>query len=153
MLKAHVLNRLMTGRWPRKSLQLRPSQNSFNFQKCYIERTYINRHLDCTDVSFNPKTAPSPKLKVTHRQTDRQSDYCNPLAHARRGLNMWTTNPVNYREYSLIKTPSDVLLTAEYTQCYLHCQLYLSTKLFQFLGRSCRISITQFYQTEVAQLA
>ena len=38
-LKAHVLNRLMTGQYPPKSLQLRPKfhslflQNSFDFQK------------------------------------------------------------------------------------------------------------------------
>ena len=39
VLKGHVLNRLMTGRCPSKSLQLRPKfhslflQNSFDFQK------------------------------------------------------------------------------------------------------------------------
>ena len=39
VLKDHVLNRLMTGRWPSKSLQLRPKfhslflQNGFDFQK------------------------------------------------------------------------------------------------------------------------
>ena len=34
----------------------------------------LNLYLECTDVSFNPKIK-----KVTHRQTVRQSDYCNPL--------------------------------------------------------------------------
>ena len=41
VLKDHVLNRLMTGRCPSKSMQLRPKfhslflQNSFDFQKKY----------------------------------------------------------------------------------------------------------------------
>ena len=29
----------------------------------------LNRRLECTDVSFNPENG----------ETDRQSDYCNPL--------------------------------------------------------------------------
>ena len=89
MLKDHVINRLMTGWCPRKSLQLRPKfhslflQNSFDFQKSATLKD-LNRHLECTDVSFNNETAPSPKSKSdtqTDRHADRQSDYCNPLAH------------------------------------------------------------------------
>ena len=45
VLKDHVLNRLMTGRCPSKSLQLRPKfhslflQNSFDFQKSATFKT------------------------------------------------------------------------------------------------------------------
>ena len=89
MLKDHVLNRLMTGRCPSKSLQLRPKfhslflQNSFDFQKIATFK-HLNRHLECTDVGFNPENGAFST--ITNRQTDRQSDYCNPLEHARRGL-------------------------------------------------------------------
>ena len=76
VLKDHVQNRLMTGRCPSKSLQLRPKfhslflQNSFDFQK-----SATNRHLECTDVSFNPENgAFSTIKKKTDRQTDRQTD-------------------------------------------------------------------------------
>ena len=70
VLKAHVLNHLMTGR--RCPPVLRPNkfhslflQNSFDFQKV----------LHLKDLNFNPeKTAPSSKLK-SDRQRDRQSDY------------------------------------------------------------------------------
>ena len=60
-LEAHLLNCLMTGRCPRKSLQLRPKfhslfqQNNFNFQKKRATFKDLNRHLECTDVSFNPE--------------------------------------------------------------------------------------------------
>ena len=66
VLKAHVLNCLMTGWCPRKSLQLRPKfhslflQNSFDFRKSATFKG-LNCHLDCTDISFTLKTAPSPK--------------------------------------------------------------------------------------------
>ena len=58
MLKDHVLNRLMTGRCPSKSLQLRPKfhslflQNSFDFQKSATFKT-LKSSLECTDV-FQP---------------------------------------------------------------------------------------------------
>ena len=48
MLKDHVLNRLMTGRCPSKSLQLRPKfhslflQNSFDFQKRATLKTLLS---------------------------------------------------------------------------------------------------------------
>ena len=80
VLKDHVLNRSMTGRCPSKSLQLQPKfhslflQNSIDFQKS----TTLNRHLECIDVSFNPENGAFYTIK---KQTDRQSDYCNPLAH------------------------------------------------------------------------
>ena len=87
VLKDHVLNRLMTGHCPSKSLQLRPKfhslflQNSFDFQKKVLHLKHLNRHLECTDVSFNPENGAFSTIK--NRQTYRQSDYCNPLAHAR----------------------------------------------------------------------
>ena len=65
MLKDHVLNRLMTGRCPSKSLQLRPKfhslflQNSFNFQKSAT----FKRHLEWTDVSLNPENGTFSKIK------------------------------------------------------------------------------------------
>ena len=68
VLKDHVLNHLMTGHCPSKSLQLRPKfhslflQNSSDFQTSVILK-HLNHHLECIDVSFNLKTAPSPKLK------------------------------------------------------------------------------------------
>ena len=52
----------------------------------------LNCHLECTDVSFNPENGAFSKIKKW--QTDRHSDYCNPLAHARWGL---TTLSFNYR--------------------------------------------------------
>ena len=67
-LKDHVLNRLMTGRCPRKSLQLRPKfhslflQNSFDFQKV-LHLKDLNRHPECTDVSFNPENGAFSKIK------------------------------------------------------------------------------------------
>ena len=85
MLNNHVLNRLMTGRCPSKSLQLRPKfhslflQSSFDFKKSATFK-HLNRHLECIDVIFNPENGAFSKIKK--RVSDRQSDYCNPLAHA-----------------------------------------------------------------------
>ena len=45
-----------------------------------IHLKHFNRHLECIDVSFNPENGANSTIK---KQTDRQSDYCNPLAHAR----------------------------------------------------------------------
>ena len=53
VLKDHVLNRLMSGRCPRTSLQLPPKfhslflQNSFDFQKSATYLKDLNRHLEC----------------------------------------------------------------------------------------------------------
>ena len=68
----HVLNRLMTGRCLRTSLQLQPKfqslflQNSFDFQKSATFKGLKSSPRMYTDVSFNPG-------KVTDRQTDRQT--------------------------------------------------------------------------------
>ena len=68
VLKAHVVNHLMTGQCLRKSLQLRPKfhslflLNSFDFQKM-LRLKDLNRHLDCTDVSFNPENGAFCKIK------------------------------------------------------------------------------------------
>ena len=70
MLKDHVLNRLMTGQCPRKSLQLRPKfhslflQNSFDFQKEVLHLKDLNRHLECIDVSFNPEKGKGAFSKI-----------------------------------------------------------------------------------------
>ena len=76
MLKAHNLNRLMTERCLRKSLQLRPKfhslflQNNFDF----LHLKDLNCHLDCTEVSFNlEKWHLLLNRKVTDRETDRQT--------------------------------------------------------------------------------
>ena len=61
MLKAHMhANRLMTGRCPCKSLQLRPKFHSLFLQNCFDLKDF-NRHLECIDVSSTLKTAPPPK--------------------------------------------------------------------------------------------
>ena len=52
MLKDHMLKRLMT-------LFL---QNSFDFQKSATLKD-LNRHLECTDVSFNPENDAFSKIK------------------------------------------------------------------------------------------
>ena len=68
MPKDHMLNRLITGRCPRKSLQLRPKfhslflQNSFNFQKV-LHLKDLNCHPECTDVSSNPENVAFSKIK------------------------------------------------------------------------------------------
>ena len=67
-LKEHVLNCLMTGRCLPKSLQLRPKfhslflQNSFDFKEVLHLKDF-NRHLECTDVSFNPENGAFSKIK------------------------------------------------------------------------------------------
>ena len=87
MLKDHMLNRLMTGRCPRTSLQLRPKfhslflQNSFDFQKSATFKALKSSPRMYTDVSFNPENGAFSRME--NRVSDRQSDYCNPLAHAR----------------------------------------------------------------------
>ena len=69
VLKDHVINPLMTGRCPSKSLQLRPKfhslflQNSLDFQKSAIHLKDLNRHLECIDVSFNPENGAFSKIK------------------------------------------------------------------------------------------
>ena len=69
VLKDHVLNRLMTGCCPSKSLQLRPKfhslflQNCFDFQKV-LHLKDLNRHLECTDVSFNLENGVFSKIKM-----------------------------------------------------------------------------------------
>ena len=79
MLKAHVLNCLMTGWCLHKSLQLRPKfhslflQNSFDFQKKMLHLKVLNRDLDCTDVNFIPENVPSLKSKGD-TQSDSQPD-------------------------------------------------------------------------------
>ena len=75
VLKGHVLNRLMTGRCPSKSMQLRPKfhslflRNSFDFQKSATFKT-----LKCTDVSFNLENGAFSTIKKADGQTDRQTD-------------------------------------------------------------------------------
>ena len=74
-LKDHVLNHLMTGRCPCKSLQLRPKfhslflQNSFDFQKS----ARLKSSPECTDVSFNPENGAFSKIKKWH--TDWQTKW------------------------------------------------------------------------------
>ena len=73
MLKDHVQNRLMTGRCPSKSLQLRPkfySKIASIFKKV-LHLKHLNRHLECTDVSFNPENGAFSTIK---KKTDRQTD-------------------------------------------------------------------------------
>ena len=82
LLKDHVLNRLMTGRCPSKSLQIRPKfhslflQNSFDFQK---SATFKGLKSSPTMYwcKFQPwKRRLLQNKKVTHTDwlTDRQSD-------------------------------------------------------------------------------
>ena len=78
MLKDHVLNRLMTGRCPSKHCSYGRSFTRFFFKiasifKKVLHLKDLNRHLECTGVSFNPETASSPKSK-SDTQTDRQTD-------------------------------------------------------------------------------
>ena len=67
-LKDHMLNCLMIGRCPLKSLQLQPKfhslflRNSFDFQKV-LHLKDLNHHLECTDVSFNPENGAFSKIK------------------------------------------------------------------------------------------
>ena len=68
MLKDHVLNRLITGRCPRKSLQLRPSSTRFfskiaSIFKKVLPLKDLNCHLECADVSFNPENVAFSKIK------------------------------------------------------------------------------------------
>ena len=87
MLKDHMLNCLMTGRCPRTSLQLRPKfhslflQNSFDFQKSATFKALKSSPRMYTDVSFNPENGAFSRMEKG--VSDRQSDYCNPHAHAR----------------------------------------------------------------------
>ena len=86
VLKDHLLNRLMTGRCPHTSLQLRPKfhslslQNSFDFQKV-LHLKHLNRHLECIDVNFKPENGAFSKIK--NRQTHRQTTTVTLSAHAR----------------------------------------------------------------------
>ena len=68
VLKDHVLNCLMTRRCPHKSLQLRPKFHSFfskiaSIFKKVLHLKDLNRHLECTDVSFNPEKGTFSKIK------------------------------------------------------------------------------------------
>ena len=87
VLKDHVLNRLMTGRCPHTSLQLRPKfnslflQNSLDFQKSATFKALKSWPRMYTGVSFNPANGTFSRME--NRVSDRQSDYCNPLVHAR----------------------------------------------------------------------
>ena len=94
VLKDHVLNRLMTGRCPRIVLQLRPKfhslflQNSLDCQKSATFKALKSSPRTYTDVSFTPENGAFSRMekRVSEWVSDRQSDYCNPLAHARWGL-------------------------------------------------------------------
>ena len=91
-LKYHVLNRLMTGRWPRKSLQLWPKFHSLFLQKSFdFQKSATLKGLKSSPRMYWCNLQPWKRRllqnqKVTQRHTDLQSDYCNPLAHARWGL-------------------------------------------------------------------
>ena len=69
VLKDHVLNRLMTGQCPSKYCSYgRSSTHFFSkiasiFKKCYIHLKDLNRHLECTDVSFNPENCSFSKIE------------------------------------------------------------------------------------------
>ena len=85
MLKAHVLNRLMTGRCQHKSLQLWPKFHLLFLKIASIFKKVLHlKDLACTDVSFKRRLLQNQKVThSTDRQTMRQSDYiCNPLPHA-----------------------------------------------------------------------
>ena len=64
-LKDQVLNRLMTGQSPRKSLQLRPKFHSLiaSIFKKVLHLKDLNRHLECIEVSFNPENGTFSKIK------------------------------------------------------------------------------------------
>ena len=69
VLKAHVLNCLMTGRCPHKSLQLRLNQNRFDFQKsATFKGLKSSPILYC--VSFNPENGTFSKIKKSDTQTE-----------------------------------------------------------------------------------
>ena len=70
VLKDHVLNRLMTGRCPRISLQLiRPKfhslflKNSFDFQKSATFKALKSSPRTYTDVSFNPENGAFSRME------------------------------------------------------------------------------------------
>ena len=69
MLKDHVLNRLMTGRCPPTSLQLRPKfhslflQNSYDFQKSATFKALKSSPRVYTDVSFNPENGAFSRME------------------------------------------------------------------------------------------
>ena len=66
MLKDHVLNRLMTGRGPSKSLQLSSTRffsKIASIFKKVLHLKDLNRHLECSDVSFNPENGAFSKIK------------------------------------------------------------------------------------------
>ena len=73
MLKDRVLNPLMTGWCPSKSLQLRPKFHSkiASIFKKVLHLKHFNRHLECIDVSFNPENGAFSTIK---KQTDRHTD-------------------------------------------------------------------------------
>ena len=59
------------------------SLQAYNYVKGRNQRRNkdLNRHLECTDVNFNPENGAFSKITQIDRQTHRQSDYCSPLAH------------------------------------------------------------------------
>ena len=84
MLKDHVLNRLMTGRCPSKSLQLRPKFHSLFLKiasifKKVLHLKHLNCHLECTDVSFNPENG---AISTVKKQTDKVTTVTLSRMHA-----------------------------------------------------------------------
>ena len=65
VLKDHVLNRLMTGRCPSKSLQLRPKFHSLFLQ----QNSFDKKVLQSIDVSFNPENGAFSKIKKRDKVT------------------------------------------------------------------------------------
>ena len=67
-LKDHVLNRLMTGRCPLSHCSYGRSSTRFFskiatiFKKVLLLKD-LNRHLECTDVSFNPENGAFSKIE------------------------------------------------------------------------------------------
>ena len=65
--KDHVLNRLVTGRCPSKYCSYDRSSNRFfskiaSIFKKVLHLKDLNRHLECTDVSFDPENGSFSKI-------------------------------------------------------------------------------------------
>ena len=68
VLKDHVLNRLMTGRCPSKYCSYGRSSTRFfskiaSIFKKVLHLKDLNRHLECTGVSFNPENGSFSKIE------------------------------------------------------------------------------------------
>ena len=68
VLKYHVLNRLMTGRCPSKYCSYGRSSTHFfskiaSIFKKVLHLKDLNRHLECTGVSFNPENGSFSKIE------------------------------------------------------------------------------------------